>query len=39
MSELSITLVSGATALAALAIVALAALRGWGQWVAAAARA
>lgn len=34
MSELSITMVSGATALAAIAIVALAALRGWGQWVA-----
>lgn len=33
MSDLSISLISAATLMAALAIVSLATLRGWGQWV------
>lgn len=33
MTDISITLLSGAIALSALAIVSLAALKGWGQWV------
>lgn len=33
MNELSITLLSGATALVALGIVSLAALRGWTLWI------
>ena len=34
MTDLSMTFISGATALLALSIVSLAALRGWGQWIA-----
>lgn len=34
MTDLSVHLLSGATALSALAILSLAALRGWGQWIA-----
>lgn len=34
MTDLSISLISAATLMGALAIVALAALRGWGQWIA-----
>ena len=34
MTDLSVTLLSGAIALAALVILSLAALRGWGQWIA-----
>ena len=34
MTDLSMTFISGATALIALSIVSLAALRGWSQWIA-----
>ncbi len=34
MTDLSLSLLSGTIGLVALAIVSLAALRGWGQWVA-----
>ena len=34
MTDLSISLMSGATMLIALAVVSLAGLRGWGQWIA-----
>lgn len=33
MTDLSISLISAATLMTALAIVSLATLRGWGQWV------